>query len=69
MSKAGDYVVSIGSLIAIGVILYTISYTLIIALPQPWIALVIIIALFCCAFPLHNWIVAKFTARKPTNVQ
>jgi hypothetical protein len=69
VSKAGHYIVRIGSLIIIGVILYVVSYRLIITLPQPWIALVLIIALFCCAIPLHSWIVTKLTARKPNNVQ
>jgi ABC-type transport system involved in multi-copper enzyme maturation permease subunit len=69
VSKARDYIVIIGSMIVIGIILYVISYFLIITLPQPWIALVLVIVLFCCAIPLHSWIVGKLTSSKAKNVQ
>lgn len=69
MSKARNYIVIMGSMIFIGLILYVVSYFLIITVPQPWIALALIIVLFCCAIPLHSWIVAKLTSPKAKNVQ
>ena len=66
--KARNFAVIIGSMIVIGVALYVISYFLIISLPQPWIALLLIIVLFCCAIPLHSWIVGKLTSSKAKNV-
>ena len=69
MSKAGNYGVIIGSMIVIGIALYLISYFLIITLPQPWIAFILILVLFCCAIPLHSWIVGKLTSSKAKNVQ
>ena len=69
MSKARDYVVIIGSMIVIGLILYVASYWLLMTLPQPWIALFLIIVLFCCAIPLHSWIVTKLSSPKAKNVQ
>jgi hypothetical protein len=66
--KARNFAVIIGSMIVIGVALYVISYFLIISLPQPWIALLLIIVLFCCAIPLHSWIVGKLTSSKMKNV-
>ena len=68
MSRAGNYAVIIGSMIVIGIALYVISYFLIIVLPQPWIAFVLILVLFCCAIPLHSWIVGKLTSSKAKNV-
>jgi hypothetical protein len=68
VSKARNYTVIIGSMIFIGFVLYVISYFLIITLPQPWIALVLIIVLFCCAIPVHSWIVTKLTTSKAKNV-
>jgi hypothetical protein len=66
--KARNFAVIIGSMIVIGVALWVISYFLIISLPQPWIALLLIIVLFCCAIPLHSWIVGKLTSSKAKNV-
>lgn len=60
--KTRNYSVIIGSMIIIGLILYLISYFLIVALP-PWIALILIIVLFCSAIPLHSWVVAKLTSK------
>ena len=68
MSKARNYLVSISLMIPIGIALYLISYCLLIILPQPWIAFVLILVLFCCAIPLHSWIVAKLTSSKAKNV-
>ena len=68
MSKARNYLVSIGSMIPIGIVIYLISYFLLIILPQPWIALALIIVLFCCAIAAHSWIVAKLTSSKAKNV-
>jgi hypothetical protein len=68
VSKAGNYAVIIGSMMAIGIVLYLVSYFLVIVLPQPWIAFVLILVLFCCAIPLHSWIVAKLTSSKAKNV-
>jgi len=53
--KARNFAVIIGSMIVIGV-------------AQPWIALLLIIVLFCCAIPLHSWIVGKLTSSKAKNV-
>jgi hypothetical protein len=55
-------------MMAIGIVLYLVSYFLVIVLPQPWIAFVLILVLFCCAIPLHSWIVAKLTSSKAKNV-
>jgi hypothetical protein len=57
------------SMIFIGIVLYVISYFLIVGLQQHWIALILVIVLFCCAIPLHNWLVAKLTSSKAKNVQ
>jgi len=61
--KSRNYTVIVGSMIVIGIALYVISYFLIISLPQPWIALFLIIVLFCCAIPLHSWVVGKLTSK------
>ena len=68
MSKTRNYVVMISSMIVIGLVLYVVSYSLLITLPQPWIALVLIIVLVCCAIPLHSWVVARLISSKAKNV-